>query len=109
MLRKACVGGIAALAFATSSAAAAPQGSGLITEPGFDCGDFGDPVTIVHSQGSTGWIDQDHYVVTSFSGYEGDELVFTKSFGKKTGFGDPITCSIDEDGFTIVVTAAKVP
>jgi len=109
MLRKACLGGIAALALATSSAAAAPQGSGLITEPGFDCGDFGDPVTIVHSHGNSGWVDQDHYVVTSASGYEGDELVFTKSFGTKTGFGAPITCSIDEDGFTVVVTAAKVP
>ena len=72
-----------ALALATSSAAAAPQGSGLITEPGFDCGDFGDPVTIVHSHGNSGWVDQDHYVVTSASGYEGDELVFTKSFGTK--------------------------
>ena len=109
MLRKAGLLGIAALALASSSAAAAPQGAGLITEPGFDCGDFGDPVTIVHSNGNNGWVDQDHYVVTSFSGYEGDELVFTKSFGAKTGFGTPITCSIDEDGFTVVVTAAKVP
>ena len=109
MLRKAGLLGIAAFALAAPSAAAAPQGGGLITEPGFDCGDFGNPVTIVHSQGSNGWVDQDHYVVTSFSGYAGEELVFTKRFGTKAGFGTPITCSIDEDGFTIVVTAAKVP
>jgi len=109
MLRKAGLLGIAVLAVATSSAAAAPQGGGLIIEPGFDCGDFGNAVTIVHSHGNSGWVDQDHYVVTSFSGYEGGELVFTKSFGAKKGFGTPITCSIDEDGFTVVVTAANVP
>jgi hypothetical protein len=109
MLCKAGLLCIAALALATSSAAAAPQGGGLITEPGFDCGDFGNPVTIVHSNGSNGWVDQDHYVLTSISGFEDGELAFTKNFGAKKGFGTPITCSIDEDGFTVVVTAAKVP
>jgi hypothetical protein len=109
MLRKAGLVGIAALALATSSAAAAPPGAGLITEPGYDCGDFGDPVTIVHSHGSSGWVDQDHFQLMSLSGYEGDELVFTKSYGARNGFGAPITCSIDRDGFTLVVTAAQVP
>jgi hypothetical protein len=109
MLRKAGLVGIAALALATSSAAAAPPGAGLITEPGYDCGDFGDPVTIVHSHGSSGWVDQDHFQLMSLSVYEGDELVFTKSYGARNGFGAPITCSIDRDGFTLVVTAAQVP
>jgi hypothetical protein len=109
MLRKAGLVGIAALALATSSAAAAPPGGGLITEPGYNCGDVGDPVTIVHSHGSSGWVDQDHYQLTSLNIYEGDELVFTKSWGARNGFGAPITCSIDRDGFTLVVMAAQVP
>jgi hypothetical protein len=108
MLRKAGLVGIAALALATSSAAAAPPGAGLITEPGYDCG-VGDPVTIVHSHGSSGWVDQDHYQLMLLNIYEDDELVFTKSWGARNGFGAPITCSIDRDGFTLVVTAAKVP
>lgn len=108
MLRKAALLGIAAFALATSSAAAAPRGAGLITED-WDCGDFGNPVTIVHARGGSGWAGEDHYLHTSLSVYEGDELVFTQSYGAKRGFGGPITCSISEGGSTVVVTVAKVP
>jgi hypothetical protein len=108
MLRKAGLLGIAVFALAASSVSAAPQGGGLITESGFDCGDFGDAVTIVHSHGNNGWIDQNHYVVTAIS-FTDSEGTFSKAFGPKNGFGDPITCTIVEDGTTVVVTAAQVP
>ena len=112
MLRRISVASVMAAvaigALAASSATAAPQGGGLITESGFDCGTLGNPVTIVHSHGNNGWIDQDHYVVTSVS-FADSEGTFSKTFGAKNGFGDPATCSIVEDGTTVVVTAAQVP
>jgi hypothetical protein len=109
MLRRISVASVmAAVAIGASSATAAPQGGGLITESGFDCGTLGNPVTIVHSHGNNGWIDQDHYVVTSIS-FTDSEGTFSKTFGAKNGFGDPVTCSIVEDGTTVVVTAAQVP
>ena len=47
---------------------------------------------IVHSQGNSGWIEQDHYVLTSIS-FSDSQGTSSQTFGAKNGFGDPITCT----------------
>ena len=97
-------------------ATAAPPGKGLET---FEvmCGE--QPATVTVSAGSSFWIGDQHYVLTSFTGTftpeEGEPETFTQTFGAKRGLaGDEITCTATfvepgEGTFTVVVTAVAVP
>lgn len=105
----------AMLAFA-APAGAAPPGSGLESFT-VDCGGTETEVTV--SAGSSFWIGDQHYLLTSESGTftpdGGDpEPLGTNTFGNKKGLaGTEITCSaqfVEEGGvFEIVITAVAVP
>lgn len=98
---------VVAMAVSAAPAAALPQGNGLTSQT-FNCVGLGE-VTITHGNGSNGWTVDGHFNVASFSGFEGSELVFTKSFGMKASRSNPVTCSFEEDGFTTVVVAFPTP
>lgn len=106
----------AAAAVLAGPAATAPTGGGLET---FDVTCDGQEVTISVSSGSTFWLGDQHYVLTSFTGTftpeEGEPEVITQTFGQKKGLaGSEITCTatFEEPGegtFEVLVTALAVP
>jgi len=106
---------LTALAFA-APVGAAPPGQGLGSFP-VTCGD--EEVEVIASSGSSFWIGDQHYLLTSESGTftpEGGqaEPLGTNTFGKKKGLGSEIICtaSFEEPGvgvFDITITAVAVP
>lgn len=96
-------------------ALAAPPGKGLESFP-VTCD--GQEVVITVSAGSSFWVGDRHYVLTSFSAtftpVEGSPETFTQNYGNKTGLsGTRIACSAsfeDPNGiFEVEVTAVAVP
>jgi hypothetical protein len=107
---------LVATAVLSGTATAAPPGQGLETLA-VTCN--GQAVNVTVSAGSSFWIGDQHYVVTSFittfTPEDGDPQTFTETSGKKKGLaGSEITCTatFEEPGegtFAIVVTAVAVP
>jgi hypothetical protein len=104
-----------ALTLLATPAVAAPPGGGLETIP-VTCD--GQEVTVTVSGGASFWIEDQHYVLTSFTGTftpaEGEPETFTKTYGQKTGLaGSEITCTATfeeaEGTFEIRVSAVAVP
>lgn len=93
---------------AQSAAAAAPPVGGLVVEEGVFTCNGGQPVTIVHPAGSTGWINGQHVVILSFT-FAGPEGTFTKTSGNKQGLTPTYTCVGQEGPVTLTVVAAPVP
>src|SRR4051812_49779258 len=93
---------LAALAV-PASASAAPPGGGLVTEGPFDCG--GTQATIVHSQGLSAYIGDQHYAVASFSFTPNGGSTDVKTFGQKKGLSDAISCTeaLPDGGLTVVL------
>ena len=90
-----------------SSAVAAPSGGGLISEQ-FDCG--GVETTIVHSNGLSAFVDDQHYVAASFSFTPaGGGATETKTFGQKRGLAGAVSCSQEFPEGLFEVVAVPVP
>jgi|SRR5215213_8171015 hypothetical protein len=94
---------IAAVATLAAPAAAAPPGNGLEVEGGFSCA--GGDTTIIHSQGSSAYIGDQHYAVASFAFTPTGGTTDTKQFGQKAGLAGALTCSkeVPEGTFTVVL------
>ena len=89
-----------------SSAFAAPPGGGLITEQ-FSCG--GVETTVVHSAGLSAYVDDQHYVVASFSFTPTGGATETKTFGQKSGLPGAVSCSAEFPEGVFEVVAVPVP
>lgn len=70
----------------------------------------GQDVQILAPPSTTFWIGDQKYVFTSATVTSGDEVVFAKEWGARTGLGDPIHCEGDfDEGTHFDLIAAAVP
>jgi hypothetical protein len=97
---------LAALAV-PASASAAPPGGGLVSEGPFDCG--GTQATIIHSQGLSAYLGDQHYAAASFSFTPNGGPTETKTFGQKNGLSGAISCSETLPEGVLTVVLVPVP
>jgi hypothetical protein len=99
---------IVALAVSAAPAAAAPPGSGLITEGPFSCAGLGE-TSITHSSGLSAFVGDRHYVVASFGFTPTGGTIQVKPFGQKAGLSDSLTCTEEFPDGTFTVVLVPVP
>src|SRR3954463_13586402 len=93
---------VSALAVTAPSAAAAPPAG-----EAFICN--GEPTTVVHAEGNSATIGDQHYVVASFSFTPTGGATEVKTAGKKTALCTPLPGTPPVDGGTFGVVLLPVP
>jgi hypothetical protein len=100
----------AAVALPASPAIAdAPPGQGLETFT-VECAEG--TITVVGTPGDSAsrWIDDQHMVLLSISFSSDGVIIFTKTYGKKTGLAtNPVSCTVTDGSGTSAVVRAPVP